>query len=110
MSKQKLLSDAEADILAQEQVKDKLLYQCIENGRQIKYNAPVSSQDNVNMMFTKIQQLLEQDQLILMRKEIKFKKMVFLELSKDFIVFKRCNFSSKMYQNLLALHAIEFAH
>ena len=27
LSKQKLLSDAEADILAQEQVKDKLLYQ-----------------------------------------------------------------------------------
>ena len=55
LSKQKLLSDAEADILAQEQVKDKLLYRYIENGRQIKYNAPESSQDDVNLMFTKIQ-------------------------------------------------------
>ena len=39
-----------------------------------------------------------------MRKEIKFKKLVFLELPKDFIVFKQYNLSSsKMYQTCLLL-------
>ena len=48
---------------------------------------------------------------MLMRKEIKFKKLVFSELPKDFILFKQYNLSSsKMYQNLLALHAVESAH
>ena len=46
-----------------------------------------------------------------MRKEIKFKKLVFLELPKDFIVFKQYNLSSsKIYQNLLALHSVKSAH
>ena len=49
------VSNAEAYILAREQSKNKLLAQCVENGRKFKYNAPVSSQDDVNLMFTKIQ-------------------------------------------------------
>ena len=105
------VSNAEAYILAHEQSKNKLLAQCVENGRKFKYNAPVSSQDNVNLMFTKIQKFPEQDKLMLMRKEIKFKKLVFSELPKEFILFKQYNLSSsKMYQNLLALHAVESAH
>ena len=44
------VSDAEADILAREQSKNRLLAQCIENGRRFKYNAPVSSQDDVNLV------------------------------------------------------------
>ena len=48
------VSNAEAYILAREQSKNKLLAQCVENGRKFKYNAPVSSQDDVNLMFTKI--------------------------------------------------------
>ena len=105
------ISDVEADILAREQSKNKLLAQCVENGKKFKYNAPVSSQDDVNLMFTKIQKLSEQDKLMLMRKEIKFKKLVFSQLPKDFILFKQYNLSSsKMYQNLLALHAVESAH
>ena len=68
-------------------------------------------QDDVNLMFTKIQKLSEQDKLMLMRKEIKFKKLFFSEFPKDFILFKQYNLSSsKMYQNLLALHAVESAH
>ena len=105
------VSDAQADILAREQSKNKQLAQCMENGRKYKYNAPVSSQDDVNMMFAKIQKFSEQDKLALMRKEIKFKKMVFSELPSDFVLFKQYNISAtKMYQNLLALHAVDTAN
>ena len=63
------------------------------------------------MIFAKIQKLSEEDQLSLMRKEVKFKKMVFSELSADFVLFKQNNISaSKMYQNLLALHAVNPAN
>ena len=55
--------------------------------------------------------LSEEDQLSLMRKEVKFKKMVFSELPADFVLFKQYNISaSKMYQNLLALHAVNPAN
>ena len=53
----------EADLLAKEQSKNKLLSLCLENGRRLGYNAPVSSQDDVNMMFNKIQKFSEKDQL-----------------------------------------------
>ena len=69
------LADDQADILAREQSKNKLLSQCVRNGRDFKYNAPLSSEDDVNMMFAKIQKLSEEDQLSLMRKKVKFKKM-----------------------------------
>ena len=63
------------------------------------------------MIFAKIQKLSEEDQLSLMRKEVKFKKMVFSELPADFVLFKQYNISaSKMYQNLLALHAVNPAN
>ena len=105
------LADDQADILAREQSKNKLLSQCVRNGRDFKYNAPLSSEDDVNMMFAKIQKLSEEDQLSLMRKEVKFKKMVFSELPADFVLFKQNNISaSKMYQNLLALHAVNPAN
>ena len=43
-----------------------------------------------------------------MRREIKFKKVVFSELPNDFVLFKQYNISSKqMYQNLLALHSVD---
>ena len=43
---------------------------------------------------------------MLMRKEVKFKKMVYSELPADFVLFKQYNITAtKMYQNLLALHA-----
>ena len=49
---------------------------CKENGKHIKYNSPVSSQEDVNQMFNKIQNLSGQDQLSVIRKEIKLKKIL----------------------------------
>ena len=57
------LTDELADTLAREQSKNKLLAQCVENGKKFKYNAPVASQDDVKLMFAKIQKLGEQDKL-----------------------------------------------
>ena len=103
-------TDELADTLAREQSKNKLLAQCIENGGKFK-NAPVTSQDDVKLMFAKIQKLKEEDKLVLMRKEIKFKKMFFSELPTDFVMFKQFNITaSKMFQNLMALHAVDPAN
>ena len=102
------LKDAEADILAKEQAKNKLIHQCIEHGKKFKYNSPVSSIDDVNLLFTKIQKLNEKDQLTIMRREVKLKKLMFLELPADFVLFKQFNISAKnMYENLLGLHSVE---
>ena len=63
------------------------------------------------MMFAKIQKLSEENQLSLMRKEVKLKKMVFSELPADFVLFKQNNISaSKMYQNFLTLHVVNPAN
>ena len=105
------LSNSEADKLAKEQSKNKLLSLCLENGRKFKYNAPVSSQEDVNKLYSQIHKHSEQDQLAVMRQEIKFKKVVFSELPNDFVLFKQYNISAKqMYQNLLALHSVDAAH
>ena len=43
-----------------------------------------------------------------MRKEVKFKKLVFSELPPDFVLFKQYNITAtQMYQNLLTLHAVD---
>ena len=105
------VTDAEADILAREQSKNKLIAQCAENGRKHNYFGPVTLQDDVKLMFAKIQKFSEQDKLSLMRKEIKVKKLIFSELPNDFVLFKQYNISStKMYQNLLELQAIDSAN
>ena len=102
------ITDSKADILAREQSKNKLIAQCTENGRQHNYHGPVTSQDDVNLMFAKIQKFSEQDKLSLIKKEIKVKKLIFLEFPNDFVLFKQYNISStKMYENLLKLHAID---
>ena len=56
------LTDAEADKLAREQSKNKLLAQCIENGKKHKYTAPLSSQADVKKCFDRIKKLSEKDQ------------------------------------------------
>ena len=90
------------------QSKNKLIAQCAENGRKHNYHGPVTSQDDINLMFAKIQKFSEQDKLSLMRKEIKVKKLIFSELPNDLVLFKQYNISStKMYQNLLDLHAVD---
>ena len=71
----------------------------------------MSSQADVNKMFTKIQKLSEQDRLSIMRKEVKLKKMMFSQLPADFVLFKQYNLSSsQMYKNLLDLHAVDPAN
>ena len=68
-------------------------------------------QDDVNLMFAKIQKFSEQDKLSLMRKEIKVKNLLFSESPCDFVLFKQYNISFiKMYQNLLGLHAVDSAN
>ena len=62
-------------------------------------------------MFSKIQKLSEKDKLTIMRREVKFKKMIFSELPWDFVLFKQQNITAaKIFQNLLALHAVDPAH
>ena len=53
------VTDSEADILAQERWKNKLITQCAENGRKHNYHGTVTSQDDVNLMFAKIQKFSE---------------------------------------------------
>ena len=102
------LTDAEADKLAREQSKNKLLAQCIENGKKHKYKAPLSSQADVKKCFDRIKKLSEKDQLSVLRVEVKFKKVMFSEMPSDFVYFKQFNISAKqMYENLLALHAVD---
>ena len=67
---------------AKEQSKNKLLSLCLENRGKFKYDASVSSQDDVNKLYGRIQKLSEQAQLSVMRQEIKFKIVIFLELPK----------------------------
>lgn len=82
------VSDCDADILAREQTKNRALKLCMENGKRFKYNSPVSSQEDVNQMFNKIQRLSEQDQLSVMRREI---KILFSDLPYDFPMFRQYN-------------------
>ena len=59
-------------------------------------------------MYNKIQKLNKQDQLLIMRREVKFKKLLFSELPSDYPLFKQYNITAKlMYQNLLALHVVD---
>ena len=96
------LSDAETDKLAREQSKNKLLAQCMENGRKHKYIAPLSSQTDVKKCYERIKKLNEQDQLF------KFKKALFSEMPCDFVYFKQYHISAKlMYDNLLALNTVD---
>ena len=55
------ISDSDADKLAREQMKNKLLNQFVENGRKFKYQAPISSVNEVNKLYNKIQGLNEHD-------------------------------------------------
>merc|ERR1711946_42642 len=54
-------------------------------------------------MFNKIQKLGEHDQLSIMRREIKLKKILFSELPSNYPLFKQYNITANnMFQNLLA--------
>ena len=50
----------------------------------------------------------DQDQLSIMRKEVKLKKLLFSELPSNYSLFKQYNIMPKeMFENLLALHAVD---
>ena len=51
------LNHSEADKLAKKQSKNKLFSLCLENRCKFKYDAPVSSQDNVNKLYAQIHKL-----------------------------------------------------
>ena len=55
------LTDADADKLAREQSKNKLLALCLENGKKHKYIAPLASQADVKKCYDRIKKLSEQD-------------------------------------------------
>jgi hypothetical protein len=62
-------------------------------------------------MFDKIRKLGEPDQLSIMQREMKLKKLIFSELPLDFVLLKQYNISSKqMFSNLLALHTVDPEH
>ena len=56
------------------------------------------------MMFNKIKKLSEQDQLSIMQREVKFKKLLFSELPSDYPLLKQYNVNFKvMFTNLLVV-------
>ena len=57
------LTDSEADKLAR-----------VQNGTKQKYIAPLSSQAEVKKCYNRIKKLSEQDQLAILRREVKLKK------------------------------------
>ena len=99
------LTDADADKLAREQSKNKLLALCLENGKKHKYIAPLAFQADVRKCYNRIKKLNEQDQLSILHRNVKFKKVMFSEMPSDFIYFKQYNIIAKqMHENLLGLH------
>ena len=74
------LTDADADKLAREQSKNKLLALCLENGKKHKYIAPLASLADVKKCYDRIKKLSEQDQQSILRREVKFKKVMFSEM------------------------------
>ena len=102
------LTDTEADKLARDMAKNKLISLCVQNGTKHKYIAPLSSQAEVKKCYDRIKKLSEQDQLAILRREVKLKKALFSKMPSDFVYFKQYNITAKqMYKNLLALHMVD---
>ena len=102
------LTDTEADKLARDMAKNKLISLCVQNGTKHKYIAPLSSQAEVKKCYDRIKKLSEQDQLAILRREVKLKKALFSEMSSDFVYFKQKNITAKrMYENFLALYMVD---
>ena len=56
--------------------------------KNLGFNAPVSSQEDVKKMYKKIQKLSKEDQLSIMKREIKLTKLLFCELPPDYPLFR----------------------
>ena len=66
------------------------------------------SQAEVKKFYDRIKKLSEQDQLAILRREVKLKKALFSKMPSDFVYFKQYNITAKqMYKNLLALHMVD---
>ena len=63
---------------------------------------------DVRKCYDRIKKLSEQDQLSILQREVKFKKVMFSEMPSDFIYFKQYNITAKqMYDNLLAFLTVD---
>ena len=83
--------------------KNKLIAQCAENERKHNYHGPVTSQDDVNFIFAKIQKFSEQDE-----EGNKGQEEIFLKLPNDLVLFKQYYISStKIYPKRLELHSVD---
>ena len=80
----------------------------MENDKNLGFNAHVSSQEDVKKMYKKIQKISKADQLSIMKREIKLKKLLFCELPPDYPLFRQYNIAPDlMFNNSLALHVVE---
>ena len=105
---QKVVHEIEADKLARDMTKNKLISLCVQNETKHKYIPPLSSQAEVKKCYDRIKKLSEQDQLAILRREVKLKKALFSKMPSDFVYFKQYNITGKqMYKNLLALHMVD---
>ena len=80
------LTDSEADKLARDMAKNKLISLCVQNGTKHKYIAPLSSQAEVKKCYDRIKKLSEADQLAILRRKVKLKKALFSEMQNDFSI------------------------
>ena len=71
------LTDTEADKLARDMAKNKLISLCVQNGTNYKYIAPLSSQAEVKNCYDRIKKLSEANQLAILRQEVKLKTLCF---------------------------------
>ena len=84
------LTDSEADKLGRDLAKNLLISLCVKK------------------CYDRIKKLSEQDQLAILRREVKLKKALFSEMPSNFVHFKQYNITAKqMYKNLLALHMVD---
>ena len=76
---QKVVHEIEADKLGRDMTKNKLISLCVQNETKHKYIPPLSSQAEVKKCYDRIKKLSEQDQLAILRREVKLKKALFSE-------------------------------
>ena len=83
------MTDPEADILAkkkQSELKFIALYK--ENRDKHSYHTPFLSQAEVKKYDDRLKKLSKQDQLSILHREIKLKKVMFTEMPDDLVYFK----------------------
>ena len=74
------------------------------------YVLPINYEScEVKMCYDRIKKLSKQDQLAILRREVKLKKTLFSEMQSDFVYFEQYNITAKqMYKkNMLALHMVD---